>query len=186
MPVSDDGDLIRRLQQGDRQAFETLLDRFEARVYRLALSYTGSAADAEDVTQEAFLGMHRSIGQFRGQAALSTWVYRVALNHCLQFRRRRRLPTVALDETGDLPSARPEDDPVRSAERADLKSEVARAMRDLTDVQREVVELHELHGLTYGECARALGVPVGTVKSRLANAFVRLRVGLKRDAGEES
>ena len=183
--MADDSDLIRRIQQGDRQAFETFLDRFEARVYRLALSYTGSPSDAEDVTQEIFVGVYRNIGQFRGRSSLSTWVYRVAVNHCLEFRRKRKLPAVSLDETGEVPSARWQDDPVESATKAALKDEVARALQGLTDMQREVVELHELHGLTYGECAEVLGVPVGTVKSRLSNAFTRLRGVLQGAACEE-
>jgi RNA polymerase sigma-70 factor, ECF subfamily len=177
--VTDDSGLVRRIQQGDRQAFGELLDRYEARVYRLALSYTGSVADAEDVTQEVFLGIHRNLGQFRGRAALSTWIYRVAVNHCLEFRRKRRLPSVSLDEGAEIPSVRWEDDPVQVATKVSLKEEVARAMAGLTDVQREVVEMHELHGLTYSECADVLGIPVGTVKSRLANAFVRLRETLR-------
>ena len=183
--MSDDSDLIRRIQAGDRQAFEALLDRYEARVYRLALSHTGSVADAEDVTQEVFLGIYRNIAQFRGRSALSTWVYRVAVNHCLEFRRKRRAPSVSLEESGDLASARWQDDPVESAVKSDVRQEVATALAGLSDAHREVVELHELHGLTYGECAEVLGVPVGTVKSRLSNAFARLRGVLRSPACED-
>lgn len=170
----DEKQLTRRMQQGDREAFADFVDRYGGTVHRLARRYTRCEADAEDLTQEVFVDLCRGIGGFRGEAKLSTWVYRIALNHCLKHRGRRQLPdSVPLD---DLPLAAGDDyDPERQAARGDLSRAVGEALETLSEHHRDVVLLHEIHGLTYVECADILGVPVGTVKSRLSNAFVRLR-----------
>ena len=173
--VQDDLAFIERLQAGDRQAFAQLLDRYEARIYRLALRFTGSAMDAEDVTQEIFLGIYKSIGNFRGGAALGTWIYRVAMNHCLEFRRRRKLDCVPYNEELALASHDWREDPEQSAGKTELSARVESALQHLSPQHRDVIVLHELQGLTYQEVASALNVPVGTVKSRLSNAFRRLR-----------
>ena len=98
MTTRDERQLVLRIQAGSREAFEELLDAYETRVYRLALRLTDSISDAEDVTQEIFLAVYKSLGNFRGNSALGTWIYRVAMNHCLEFRRKRRLDTLPLDE----------------------------------------------------------------------------------------
>jgi RNA polymerase sigma-70 factor (ECF subfamily) len=175
MGPQDDRQLVRRIQAGDRQAFETLLDAYEARIYRLALRFTGSVPDAEDVTQEIFLGIYKSIGNFRGNSALSTWIYRVAMNHCLEYRRKRKLDSVPYNEELTLISQDWREDPVQAANQQELAERVEAAINSLSPHHREVVVLHELQGLTYQEVATALNVPVGTVKSRLSNAFRRLR-----------
>ncbi|HEV2472111.1 MAG TPA: sigma-70 family RNA polymerase sigma factor, partial [Chthonomonadales bacterium] len=90
--------LIERIQSGDRVAFAALLDSYETRVYRLALRFTGAAQDAEDVTQEIFLAIYNSIGRFQGKSSLGTWIYRVAMNHCLEFRRKRKWDTTPYNE----------------------------------------------------------------------------------------
>jgi RNA polymerase sigma-70 factor (ECF subfamily) len=170
-----DSDLVPMLQRGGRAAFEKLMDRYETRIYNLALRMLhGSRPEAEDAAQEIFLEIHRSIGRFRGQSRLDTWIHRIAINVCLQRRRKRTLPTVELMEADGRPA--PEADPLRSAERAELRQVMAEAVERLPDGQREVVLLHGMQGLTYAEVAEALACPVGTVKSRLSGAFKRLRV----------
>lgn len=175
MAARDDRDLIRRIQAGDRQAFETLLDAYETRVYRLALRFTDNVSDAEDVTQDIFLGVYRGLAHFRGEAALGTWIYRVAMNHCLEYRRKRRLECVPYDSDLTLISQDWREDPVESADKRELSAQVEAAIASLSPLHRDVVVLHELQGMTYQEVASALNVPVGTVKSRLSNAFRRLR-----------
>lgn len=175
MVVADERQLVERILTGDRQAFETLLDQYEARVYRLALRFTNSVTDAEDVTQEVFLGIYRSLPNFRGHSTLSTWIYRIAMNHCLEYRRKRRLDCIPYNEELTLTSQDWREDPVQSAGKEELSSRVEAALNRLSPQHRDVVVLHELQGLTYQEVATALNVPVGTVKSRLSNAFRRLR-----------
>lgn len=158
--AQDERLLVQRIQAGDRHAFEQLLDSYETRVYRLALRYTGTVPDAEDVTQEIFLGIYKSMANFRGNSALGTWIYRIAMNHCLEL-------TLASHDWRENPE--------QSADKGELSTRVDEALRCLTPQHRDVVILHELQGLTYQEVATALNVPVGTVKSRLSNALRRLR-----------
>lgn len=167
--------LIERIRNGDRQAFEALLDLYETRVYRLALRFTGSVQDAEDITQEIFMGVYRGLDKFQGNSALGTWIYRIAMNHCLEFRRKRRLEQVPYNEELTLASTDWRDDPFVSADKSETSAKVEAALNLLSPLHREVIILHELQGLTYQEVATTLNVPVGTVKSRLSNAFRKLR-----------
>lgn len=167
--------LIARLQAGEEAAFGELLDAYETRIYRLALRQVGSETDAEDITQEVFLGIFRSIRNFRGASALSTWIYRITMNHCLEYRRKKKLDVVPYDEEVGMPSGNWRDDPVQVSSKQELSGELDRALTRLSPLHRDVILLHEMHGLTYQECAEVLNIPIGTVKSRLSNAFTRLR-----------
>jgi len=175
-PEFDEQELLRELRSGTRRAFERLLDRHERRVYNLALRMLGDATEAEDATQDTFVEVHRALPRFRGDARLDTWVHRIAVNTCLQRRRKRVLPTVELP--AEEPPADGRSDPFQAAARGELRSALATAVDTLPDGQREVVLLHGMQGLTYAEVAVALGCPVGTVKSRLSAAFKRLRGAL--------
>jgi RNA polymerase sigma-70 factor (ECF subfamily) len=179
----DERKLIAELRKGSREAFEHLLDLYEGKVFGLVSRMVG-CADAEDVAQEALVRICRSVHGFRGDSKLSTWVYRVAVNACLEYRRKRRPELVSLDEDFPEPAAGSEFDPAEVAVRGEVKLKVNDAIDLLPDIHRDVVILHELQGLTYQECAAVLGCPVGTVKSRLSNAFVKLRELLKEYASE--
>ena len=172
MRQESDRQLTRRMQRGDAAAFTEFVDRYGARVQALARRVSCCDADAEDLTQEIFIDLCRGIGSFRGDAALKTWVYRIAWNHCAKHTARKRPETLPFEE---LPLIDTRQDPERMAVQQELGRRVAIAMNQLTDAHREVVTLHEMHGLTYAECAKVIGVPVGTVKSRLFNAFGKLR-----------
>jgi RNA polymerase sigma-70 factor (ECF subfamily) len=174
--MSKTSQMTARIAAGDRDAFAAFLDEYGPRVVRLARRYAQSEADAEDLTQEIFLDLYRCIGGFRGHSQLSTWVYRVALNHCLRHREKWR-GADSYDEEQHQ-SADQTADPARHAARRELSGQVHDALDSLTEMHRTVVVLHELHGLTYTVCAAILGVPVGTVKSRLSNAFRALRSSL--------
>jgi RNA polymerase sigma-70 factor (ECF subfamily) len=167
------------MQQGDRRAFEEFVDAYGAQVHRLTRRYIVNQADAEDITQEIFLDLYRSIAGFRGEAALSTWVYRVAVNRCLRHCQRSRPEAVAYDERTLSGAADGRSDPERFAAQSELSGQVQSALGRLSEEHRDVVILHEMHGLTYQECAEVLNIPVGTVKSRLSNAFRRLRDSLR-------
>jgi RNA polymerase sigma-70 factor (ECF subfamily) len=174
---------ISKLRQGDGRAFERLLDRYERRVFNLALRLlAGSMPDAEDATQDIFLEVHRALPRFRGDARLDTWIHRIAVNVCLQRRRKRVLPTAELPDT-DLPDPSA-GDPFQSAAQGELRQILLVAMDHLPEPQRDVVFLHGMQGLTYTEVAEALQCPVGTVKSRLSTGFKRLRELLGGYLGE--
>lgn len=184
--MRDDKRLAQRIQQGDRRAFEAFVDTYGAQVHRLVRRYIENATDAEDVTQEIFLDLYRNIGSFRGESALSTWVYRVAVNRCLQHCRRLRPDSVSYDEQTIRAEEDWKADPARAAAQRELCDKVQCALNTLSPLHQDVVILSQLHGLTYQECANVLGVPVGTVKSRLSNAFCRLRENLGSYVNGES
>ena len=162
------------MQQNKPEAFVWFVDTFGGRILGLSRRYTRCEADAEDLSQEIFVEIVRSIGQFRGRSSLSTWVYRIAMNHCLKHQQRRQPDTLSYDDTlHETPDTTAS--PAESAERTELRGQVSAAIGTLSSGHRDVVILHELHGLTYSECAEVLQIPIGTVKSRLSNAFGRLR-----------
>ncbi len=165
------------MQAGDTGAFARFVDSYSGRIHKLTRRYTRTVADAEDLTQDMAMDICRGIGQFRGDSALGTWVYRVALNHCLKAQGRTRPDAVELENEPDLQTE--EGNPQRHLARRELADKVDDSLSTLTPGHRDVVILHELHGLTYAECAAILQIPVGTVKSRLSHAFGRLRIRLR-------
>lgn len=169
--------MVRRIRQGERKAFAEFLDAYGTRVHRLVRRYVLNPTDAEDVMQEIFCDLYRSIGQFRGDSALGTWVYRIAVNHCLRHCQRSRADSVPLDEQ-EIEAQDWRSDPQQAAARGELNDQLQTALDSLSPPHADVVVLCELHGLTYRECAKVLDIPVGTVKSRLSNAIRRLRVSL--------
>ncbi|RYG70550.1 RNA polymerase sigma factor [bacterium] len=182
--MQNDAELTRRLKAGEKAAFEELLDGYGARVQNLALRYSRSPADAEDLTQEIFVAIFKSISSFRGDSELATWLTRIAFNHCLRWKEKDdkeqggREPNPTSTEL-ELPCPDPGNDPARRHGRIELSSQVQTAVSQLSDMHREVVTLHELHGLSYAQCSEVLQVPIGTVKSRLSNAFSQLRRTLR-------
>ncbi len=172
-----DEDLVRRFLEGDRAAFGVLAERHEGRVYNLALRMTGREEDARDATQEAFLTALRKLSSFRGEAAFTTWLHRVTVNACYDLlRKRRRSPL--LDR---VPDHEPEPPPVPDhADQTDFSIDVQRALLEVPEDFRVVMILHDVQDLPHEQVAAILGVPVGTVKSRLH----RGRLALARALGE--
>lgn len=179
-----DRDLVERWQAGDEKAFEELISRHERRVYRLLYRMMGSKEDAEDLTQETFLSLHRHGHRFRAEARFSTFVYRVAANAALNRRRSLGRGRARIDklktrtEAGDdLPSSprNPED----ATQGAELSQHVRSALDELSPSLRMPVVLYDIEGLAYGEIAKVLGIAEGTVKSRIHRARQALRDHLK-------
>jgi len=175
--VRDDLRLARRIQQGEPHAFEEFVDSYGARIHGLVRRYVVNPSDAEDMTQEIFVHLYRNMGTFRGDSLLSTWVYRVAVNLCLKHCQRARPESLPYEEQ-TLPATNWQADPAQAAAKRELSEQVHNALEQLSPQHQDVVILHELHGLTYQECAQALEIPIGTVKSRLFNAFRRLQASL--------
>jgi RNA polymerase sigma-70 factor (ECF subfamily) len=168
-----DAELIARHLAGDQGAFDEIVVRYERRVWAICLRMCGDVEDARDASQDAFITTLRSLGTFRGEAQLSTWLHRVAVNASLDvIRRRARRRTEHLDDTIERASDAP--GPDEEAERAHRAAEVRRALARLAPDHRAVVVLHDLQGLPYPEVAEVLDVPVGTVKSRLHRARLEL------------
>jgi RNA polymerase sigma-70 factor (ECF subfamily) len=176
--AQSDRELIRRMQQGERSAYAEFIDSYGARVLRLARRYVAAPSDAEDLVQEIFVEIYRSVGAFRGESSLSTYVYSIAVHRCQRHAQSKRIQPLAILESEDERDPDWRNSPEASAVKGELSDRVHIAMGELTGIQRDVVILHELHGLTYQECASVLEIPVGTVKSRLSGAFGRLRKSL--------
>jgi RNA polymerase sigma-70 factor, ECF subfamily len=166
-------DLVARCQAGDVDAFAELYARYSSRIFTLTARMSGSQQTGEDLLQEIFLQAYRKIGSFKGDAALGTWLYRLALNHCLDFVRSRQAKmekaTDALEVDGQGTTATaPRESPV---ERIDLE----RAMRQLPAGCREVFVLHDVEGYEHKEIAAMLGIAEGTSKSQVFKARMKLR-----------
>lgn len=187
-PAAEEGDeaLAARAAAGDEPAFEALVSRYQARVYRLACRLTDEA-DAKDVLQEAFLAAYRGLPAFRGEARFSTWLYRIATNAALMHRRARaRRPTESLEaflprfDADGTHAAEPAD--LRAASRADelldrkRLAEKARAGLDrLPDIYRDAFVLRDLEEMTTGEVAEVLRLDAAAVRQRVHRARLMLR-----------
>ena len=167
----DEREAIEACRRGEREAFDRLVLRYQRDVYRLCYRFVNNHEDANDLAQEVFLRAWRAIPRFRGQSSFSTWLYRIAVNACLNFRALRR------PATQELPEALP--DPVPGAE-ARLESDdearrVRTAVARLPEKQRATLILKVYHDLTHEQVAGILGSSVGTVKANLFHALGNLR-----------
>jgi len=173
MPDSEDRELVEQFARGDSHAFDAIVQRYEQRVYAIALRMTGNIEDARDAMQDVFISALRALRSFRGDAQLSTWFHRVAVNASLDvLRKRKRHVAEPIEEAGERPS----DDigPEDAAARAARAAEVQRALLHVSDDHRAVLVLHDLQDLDYAQTAAALDIPVGTVKSRLHRARIEM------------
>ncbi len=174
----EDEELLARyldadLPRADREtAFHRLVDRYHRRVFAVCLPVLGSVTDAEDATQETFLKLARYAGSFRGEARLSTWLYRVARNVCTDHvRHDARRPATPVAEVGDLAHAPVEPD---SSAGTDAAVSISGALAQLDPLSRQLLVLVAVEGLSYADAAAAADLATGTVKSRVSRARVRL------------
>lgn len=164
----DDATLAVRAGEGDVDAFEELVLRHQGQVYRLALRMLGSAAEAEDVTQDSFLAAWRGLPRLRSEAAFGGWLYRLAFNRCLNVLRARR-PVTELDP-GTLRATRADEQPEAAAEAGAQVAALSAALQRLTPEQRACWVLRELHGCSYEEIAQVVGVTATAVRGRIARS----------------
>ena len=176
--------LVERCQQNDLEAFEELVRRYQARIYNFVCKTTNNPADAEDMAQEVFIRVYKSIHRFRSESTFQTWLYRIAHNICVDRSRRsqRQVPVAySLDApTEDDGEEHPRDLPDRTgnpeqvAERTELQQRVWGCLAQMSEKLRTVIVLYDIQGLSYEEIAETLSCPLGTVKSRLFNARAEL------------
>lgn len=176
---ADDLDLVRRCREGDAAAFEALYRAHAGRLFSLLTRMAGSAQDAEDLLQEVFIHAHRKLDGFRGEASLGTWLYRMAVNLCLdhlrgkQSRMARATDSLDADDAAEPAAVSPKV-PV-AVDRIDLE----RAIAQLPDGCRAAFVLHDVEGLEHREVGEALGISEGTSKSQVHKARMKLRVLLR-------
>lgn len=191
LPVSEPTPIqvLESAQAGDHAAFAQLYSLHKRRVYSLCLRMLGNVAEAEDLTQEAFLQLHRKIATFRGDSAFSTWLHRLTVNVVLMHLRRKGLNLISLDEALD-PS--PDHGPSRSFGAPDLRltgsidrMTLEKAVEDLPAGYRLIFVLHDIEGYEHNEIAAMLDCSIGNSKSQLHKARMKLRESLRTPAVEE-
>jgi RNA polymerase sigma-70 factor (ECF subfamily) len=185
----NEAELIERAKQGDAQAFQALYDKHKRRVYSLCLRMTANTAEAEDLTQEAFLQLYRKIATFRGESAFSTWLHRLSVNVVLMQLRKKSLPVVSLEES----TQGEEDTPKKDFGAEDLalagsidRLQLQKAVDDLPPGYRMIFVLHDIEGYEHNEIATIVGCSIGNSKSQLHKARMKLRDLLKMNRAEKA
>jgi len=180
-PSADDHILVKRVQAGNREAFDELVKRYYGAVYNLAAHSIQNGEEREDVIQEIFLKAYRSISGFRFQAAFSTWLYSIAKNMLIDISRKKHPLQVSIEKEaggiriGDtLSDSR--DDPEKRLMENNAEISLRKALMNLEENHKQILILREMEGLSYMELSKALGINIGTVKSRLARAREELRI----------
>jgi RNA polymerase sigma-70 factor (ECF subfamily) len=176
-----DADLIARAAAGDPAAFQVLVEQHRSMVYRVAYQFAGNHHDADDITQDVFIKVYRSLHRFRQDAQLTSWIYRIAMNACIDHR-RRQIPAHAAHSGDDMEglanTAEGSPGPEALAYAGELGAMLEAAVGRLPDGQRIVFIMRHHEGLKLGEIADALGLAEGTVKRQLHTAIHRLRAVL--------
>jgi RNA polymerase sigma-70 factor (ECF subfamily) len=173
-----DADLVRRANDGDTRAMETLVERYSARVSRLASQLLADVEDARDAAQESLLKVSTRLRQFRGECQFSTWLHRLVVNTCRDLAERQRLRRSEALPEEDVREDE-SSDPSRLAVLADLRRDLAQGLSRLTADQRRVVLLRDALDLPYEEIASRLRIPAGTAKSYVHRARKGLRAKLQ-------
>ena len=175
-PAADDGQLVAQFQQGQPSVFNQLVQHYHPRIYQLVLRYVKDPEDARDVTQEAFLKTYQGLCDFKGNSQFYTWLYRIAVNLCIDFLRRDAKRKLMTDQTpwDELPMRDMADPhatpPSKAVENQELRSQIHEAILQLSPKQREVFMLRYYDGFSQKEIAQAVGSSLGTVKAHIFHA----------------
>ncbi len=188
--TDDDRDLVRRVQEGDQEAFRTLFERYHRRAYAVAYGVVKNKQDALDVVQDGFVKVHRHIDSFQGTSSFYTWLYRIIMNLAIDHvRRRRNAKGLEYDDRvgreddeiagdGTLLPRILDANPGKTVIRRELLERIQRALDELPEYHRAVILLREVEGLSYEEMAEVLDVPKGTIMSRLFHARKKMQAAL--------
>jgi RNA polymerase sigma-70 factor, ECF subfamily len=184
---TDDLTLVRRARAGDQRAFGLLVERYQKKVYAVALGMVKDAEEAMDVSQEAFVKVHRYLDRFKGDSSFYTWLYRITTNTCIDVLRRRGVnssDSVEYDDTVEMDiaeanlgllSTQLDASPSRSLLRRELGEKLEEALAQLPEKHRAILLLRELEGMSYEDLSRTLEIPKGTVMSRLFHARTKVQ-----------
>ena len=185
--ATDDLTLVQRVRSGDQRAYKTLVERYQRKVFSVALGMLKDREEARDVAQEAFVKVYRYLDHFKGDASFYTWLYRITVNICIDVMRRRgsgRSENVEFDETiqHDVSEAnlgalgtRLGTNPQKSALRKELAEKIQAALEQVPEKHRAILLLREIEGMSYEDLARTLEIPKGTVMSRLFHARLKVQ-----------
>lgn len=179
MPATSDSDLIARFKQGDISAFEDIVRMHQDRIYNLCRYMLQDPREAQEAAQDAFIKAYNGLGNFRPESSLYTWLYRIAVNTCHDYRRKSQREALRLAPLSEnLPSDAPLSEQLYAA--AEIRGRIQLALQKLPEKLRAAVVLREIEALSYEEIAAVLQTSVGTVKSRLSRARGQLRHILRK------
>src|SRR5260370_5336869 len=189
-----DRELVRSAQRGDGQAFRRLVEKYQRRVYQLALGMLKDPDDAMDMAKETVVRVHRYLPSLKGDSSFFTWTYRIAMNLCLDAQRRKGRAERVEVEQGDEaeieaamdPPSHALAGPQRQALNEELKGKIEEALQSLSENHRAILLLREMEGLSYEELAKVLGIRKGTVMSRLFHARLKMQNKLREYLGEDA
>jgi RNA polymerase sigma-70 factor (ECF subfamily) len=185
--ATDDLTLVERVRTGDQRAFRLLVERYQRKVYGVALGMLRDKEEARDVAQEAFVKVFKYLEHFKGDASFYTWLYRITVNICIDFIRRKNSrghDPVEFDEAVKMDIAeanlgslgtRLGTNPQKSALRKELAERITAAVNQLPEAHRKILLLREVEGMSYEDLARVLEIPKGTVMSRLFHARLKMQ-----------
>lgn len=181
-----DDELVLKAQQGDFHAFDVLVERYHDRIYGLTYNMTSNREDAEDLTQDVFVKAFQALPRFKGKSSFYTWIYRIAVNKTINYRKKRnRKRAMSLDQfdqeikTDDVyHELTSKGSPLRNLSLSELQKKMNEALLNLSDKHRTVVVLHDMQGIQHEEIAKMVGASVGTVRSRLFYARRQLQAEL--------
>jgi RNA polymerase sigma-70 factor (ECF subfamily) len=181
-----DRELVLLCQRHESAAFNELVVRHQDRIFGAIARFCGNAEDAADIAQRAFINAFRKISEFKNDSAFSTWIYRIAFNQAISFRRENRRPALSIDaskddERGVEPSV--DVNPTEKLEGEETQKKVQQALELLEEGDRQIILLKDLQGHSYEEIAAVLQIPKGTVRSRLHRARLELKAKLKSYMG---
>ena len=184
MNVTDEGYIIERCKKGDREAFASIVKQYMRPAYYVALGYVGSPDDALDLSQDAFVNAFRHIKRFDSSRKFFPWFYSIlknlCMNHLTRVRRRKETSIEEMAEEGPVPIPVETVDPEQSVVRRDIEAKIGRALQRLRPKDREIIILQHFQDYSYQEIADLLGIPIGTVMSRLYGARRSLRHELEK------
>lgn len=181
MAEETDKNLVKLAQNGDRHAFQTLMERHQRRIFNLCYGMVRNKADAADLVQDSFIKAYKSIERFRGNAKFYTWLYRISKNVCIDFLRKQNRRTM-VDFDDEIRREEPVDgdetllptplgiNPAKVAGRKELLEQIEKALDTLSEDHREILILREIDGMAYKDIAETIDVSIGTVMSRLYHA----------------
>jgi RNA polymerase sigma-70 factor (ECF subfamily) len=186
--ATDDITLVERVRTGDQRAFKLLVERYQRKIYSVALGMLKDKEEAKDVAQEAFIKVYRYIDHFKGDASFYTWLYRITVNICIDVMRKKGSTSgresVEFDESVKMDIAeanigavgsRLGTNPQKSALRAELAQRITDAIHQIPEAHRKILLLREVEGMSYEDLARTLNIPKGTVMSRLFHARLKMQ-----------
>ncbi|MDH3355418.1 MAG: RNA polymerase sigma factor RpoE [Chromatiales bacterium] len=172
-----DLELVRRVQNGDRQAFGLLVERYQNRILHVLTPFLRNRADAEDVAQDTFIRAYRALANFKGDSAFYTWLYRIAINTAKNYLAAKKIrppsSDIDMDDVGESAfdvKLRDDESPDELLHRDEIESMVYKTMAELPDDQRTALMLREIDGMSYEDIAITTECPIGTVRSRIFRA----------------